>query len=280
MFSPYYARARRRAPGGQANPLDHCAVNVALYRLQGGTPCPSRWAMTERGRGHLARSADALHIGPSSMQRDGDALVVHIDETTAPWPSRLQGSVRVTPASVAGLGFALDARGLHRWCPLAPVAHVEVRMAHPGLSWRGTGYMDSNEGDAPLEDHFTHWQWSRAALPGRRCAVHYDVQRRDGTSATLALHFDARGDCSAMALPPQVPLAPAGWGIERAARCDPASRPTVARTLEDGPFYARSLVRTHLQGMPVTALHESLSLQRFGQRWVQWLLPFRMPRRA
>jgi carotenoid 1,2-hydratase len=29
----------------------------------------------------------------------------------------------------------------------------------------------------------------------------------------------------------------------------------------------------------VTAMHESLSLRRFGARWVQALLPWRMPRR-
>jgi carotenoid 1,2-hydratase len=29
----------------------------------------------------------------------------------------------------------------------------------------------------------------------------------------------------------------------------------------------------------VTAVHESLSLDRFRSRWVQYLLPYRMPRR-
>ena len=54
----------------------------------------------------------------------------------------------------------------------------------------------------------------------------------------------------------------------------------VQRTLEDTPFYARSLLATTLLGERVTAVHESLSMLRFRQRWVQVLLPFRMPRRA
>jgi len=33
-----------------------------------------------------------------------------------------------------------------------------------------------------------------------------------------------------------------------------------------------------LLGESVTAMHESLSLDRFRARWVQMLLPFRMPR--
>jgi carotenoid 1,2-hydratase len=44
--------------------------------------------------------------------------------------------------------------------------------------------------------------------------------------------------------------------------------------------YARALVLTQLLGVPVTAVHESLDLNRFASRWVQTLLPFRMPRRG
>ena len=53
-----------------------------------------------------------------------------------------------------------------------------------------------------------------------------------------------------------------------------------ARTLEDTPFYARSLLDTCLLGEPVHGVHESLDLERFRSGWVQMLLPFRMPRRS
>jgi carotenoid 1,2-hydratase len=50
------------------------------------------------------------------------------------------------------------------------------------------------------------------------------------------------------------------------------------RTVEDTPFYARSMV---MGGGPESeqVVHESLSLDRFASRWVQTLLPFRMWRR-
>jgi carotenoid 1,2-hydratase len=48
VFSPYYARARRRGVG---DPLNHCAVNAVLYG-----PRAKRWAMTERDRSALWRS--------------------------------------------------------------------------------------------------------------------------------------------------------------------------------------------------------------------------------
>ncbi|MDC6169194.1 hypothetical protein PO768_17395, partial [Paucibacter sp. XJ19-41] len=57
-----------------------------------------------------------------------------------------------------------------------------------------------------------------------------------------------------------------------------AQAPELLATLESGPFYSRSLLRDPLDGG--LAVHESLSLQRFRQPWVQALLPFRMPRRA
>ena len=53
----------------------------------------------------------------------------------------------------------------------------------------------------------------------------------------------------------------------------------VTRTLEDAPFYARSLVASQVLGKPAIAVHESLSLTRFRAAWVRMLLPFRMPRR-
>ena len=45
-------------------------------------------------------------------------------------------------------------------------------------------------------------------------------------------------------------------------------------TLEDTPFYARSVL---VNGSDLT-MHESLSLDRFRSPWVQVMLPFRMPR--
>jgi carotenoid 1,2-hydratase len=63
-------------------------------------------------------------------------------------------------------------------------------------------------------------------------------------------------------------------------RADQGVQPDVIRTLEDGPFYARSQVRTKLYGEAADAFHESLDLDRFRSPLVRAMLPFRMPRRA
>lgn len=270
MFSPYYAAARRRTAA--ADPLHHCAVNVSLYG-----PGGKRWAMTERGRAGLTRDATTLQIGPSALRWDGAALTIDIDEWTVPWPSRLRGRVRVHPRSLPAGDHALDAAGRHRWQPIAPSARVEVDMQAPALRWAGPGYLDSNRGDAPLEADFVRWDWSRMALPHDGAAVLYDVDGRDGRATSLALRFDAQGGVQEVEAPRCVTLPPSAWRVPRGTRSEGTAR--VLRTLEDAPFYARSLVETRWLGAAVTAMHESLALDRFSQRWVQALLPFRMPRR-
>lgn len=275
VFSPYYAAARRRAPGA-ADPLDHCAINVALYGEHG-----HRWAMTERGRTAVQRDAARLAIGPSALAWDGAVLTVRIDEVTVPWPSRLRGSVRLYPSAFTGCSFALDAEGQHHWQPIAPSARVEVDLERPGLRWQGAGYLDSNHGAVPLEQGFRGWQWSRADLGAQRSLVLYDTEPCSGPATSLALQFEPNGTvrgCPVAQVAPVAPLRGTGWRMTRSTRSDAGTTARVLQTLEDAPFYARSLVESTWCGQPVKAVHESLSLQRFSHRVVQCMLPFRMPR--
>jgi carotenoid 1,2-hydratase len=278
VFSPYYAWARRRAAGGAADPLAHCAINVALYRRS--ARIGRRWCMTERGRGTVVRSSDGLQIGPSLIERQGETLTFCLDEVSAPWPSRLHGMVRLHAGAWADHGVALDTAGRHRWSVLAPCARVEVDLSAPALRWSGPGYLDSNQGQAPLEADFIGWNWSRARLDDAQTAVVYDVLRRDGTPLSIAQAFDAGGASQAFTAPAEAALPTSAWRLARSCRSDIGTTARVAQSLEDGPFYNRSVVEATWAQRPVHAIHESLSLDRFDARWVQALLPFRMPRRA
>jgi len=269
VFSPYYAAARRR---GAPHPLDHCAINVALYGRG-----RSRWAMTERRRSAVRRTSDTLQIGPSTLSWDGRALSLAISETTVPLPGRLCGRIEVLPTALADRSFALDPSSHHVWQPIAPRARIEAVFDSPSMRWSGTGYVDCNYGDRPLERDFASWTWSRAET-GEGSAVLYDLLRRDAGAATLALQFDRNAEALAFAPPPRSPLPTTPWRVARIVRSDEGSSPGVIRTLEDSPFYARSTISARWCDMPVVAMHESLSLDRFDSRWVQLLLPFRMPR--
>lgn len=151
-------------------------------------------------------------------------------------------------------------------------------MEVPRLTWSGTGYLDMNAGAEPLELGFHSWDWSRANQEGDSLIL-YDTRGHDGSARSLALRIDDRGGVEDFAAPPRSRLPKTAiWRIPRATRSAQGSGAQIAQTLEDTPFYARSLVRLELQGHSLTAMHESLSLGRFASPWVQMLLPFRMPR--
>jgi carotenoid 1,2-hydratase len=256
-------------------------MNVALYN-----PRASRWAMTERGAAQLARTEDLLTIGRSRMAWDRGELVVHVNERAMPHATPVRGTVRLVPNALTHHMEVLDAKGRHRWRPIAPIARVEVDFDRPGLKWAGHGYFDSNAGDEPLEAGFSRWHWSRAPFQGG-AALLYDAKRRDGTDLSVALHVGQDGKVEPLNAPKPrafsgeiLPLGKGFWRVERATRADPGSSPRVIRRLEDAPFYTRSLIETSLCQERVTAVHESLDLDRFDTPVVRMMLPFRMPRIA
>jgi carotenoid 1,2-hydratase len=265
VFSPYYAWANAKAP---ADPENFCAMNVVLYEKRGG-----HWAMTERKRHRLSRSLTHLQIGPSGLHWDKGVLTAEIDEITVPIPRRLRGRLTLTPNRIHATQFTLDASGRHRWQPIAPIGRIEVAFDKPEISWSGRAYFDSNDGDAPLADDFSTWNWSRS----EDGEIFYDVQRRDGTMLNLALGVGDDGVRHVDA-PPAQRLPKTGWRVDRQVRTDAAAKPVILKTLEDAPFYARSLIEADIAGKQTKIMHESLDLNRFASPWVKYLLPFRMPR--
>jgi carotenoid 1,2-hydratase len=271
VFSPYYARARRR---GTADPLDHCAFNLALYGSGG-----RRWTLTERGRCAVERSADRLAIGPSRLEWRAPLLMAELHERSAPWLQRVHGGFQLQTAGLRHTSYPLDAAGHHCWTPYATRARIAVEFDRPRLRWQGTAYFDGNRGDRALERDFSGWTWSRCSS-AQRTLVDYHVTSRDRSTRTLALDFDAQGNAAPRSPSLRASLPRTGWGIARETSTWDREPPRLLRTLEDGPFYARSLLTVGAGYAAEVAVHESLSLERFDRRWVQWLLPFRMPRRS
>ena len=268
VFSPYYAWS------GWADPFNHCAVNLALYRLDGGA---GRWAMTERTERTLTRDSSHISIGPSNLSWEDGVLTARIDEIATPFPERLRGTIRLRPEALTGRAFALDAAQEHVWQPLAPRARVEVSFDTPGISWSGDGYLDTNHGSEPLEARFRRWDWSRAHT-AEDVLLFYDVDRLDGARHELALRVNRSGEIERIMAPPTQALPRTAWGVPRRARGDAGGLLKVTRTLEDTPFYSRSALAGNVLGRPAAIWHESLMLDRFSNPAVRCLLPFRMPR--
>jgi carotenoid 1,2-hydratase len=274
VFSPYYAAARRRGP---ADPQNFCAVNVALYNPDG-----KRWALTERGARNLQRTREWMQIGPSGIRWEGNTVEVSINELTVPLPGRLRGRVRLELPMQSTQDYRIDRHSHHRWWPISPNCRAEVHMQRPDLHWQGHGYFDSNRGSEPLETAFTDWDWSRSSLADGGSLVQYHTRARDTQpepAQALALRFSAEGGVTELEPLPQMKLPSTTiWRIRRSTQADAGTRPEVKRTFEDTPFYARSWLLNDVLGERADTVHESLCLNRFSQRWVQTLLPFRMPR--
>ncbi len=269
VFSPYYRWARRR--GGVAAADNHCAINVALYGRH------HHWAMTERGARHCHRDSSSLVVGPSRLDWDGQSLHIRLREVTVPWGQKISGHIRLWPKTLVPYSVPLDAAGRHRWGPLAPVGRIEVDLAEPGLKWAGQAYLDSNEGDEPIEDGFKLWDWSRTHLPDGSTEVTYDMHGGANPERLLRLRFAADGRVEDLPTVPVQTLPRTGWRIARRARAQ--DRPQVQQQLEDTPFYQRCLLARPELGPEVHTFHETLSVPRFVSPLVQGILPWRMPRR-
>ena len=264
VFSPYYAWS------GRGRPENHCALNVGLY---GGGK--TRWVMTERKEDAIDRGNDHFTFGPSSVRFEGDRLVFDIREHAAPIPFPVRGQITVRPEVQQEQQFTLDPNGRHAWRPVWPKARVSAKFDQPGLDWSGDGYVDMNAGLEPLEAGFKSWSWARTAMPDG-AAILYDCQPAGGGEHGLALRIHPDGSTTHFQAPPKIDLPPVMWGVARPSRSDGEGR--VVKTLEDTPFYTRSMIETELLGERRISMHESLDLKRFSSTWVKCLLPFRMPR--
>ena len=236
--------------------------------------------MTERGRSSVRRSAASFALGPSALHWNGQSLVIEIDEVNVPLPSRVRGRVTVTPQGLCHFVTELDAQGKHRWGPIGPCSRITVAMDQPRAHWTGHAYLDSNEGDEPVDRGFNTWDWSRAMMGNGDTSVVYDVRPRYGDHRVIAQRFSSSGGSTPFDAPPRQPVPSSRWRIARTMRSDIGIAPSVEKTLEDTPFYVRSVLRSGLQSELVTSVHETLDAQRVASWPVRLMLPWRMPRVA
>ncbi|BDA85238.1 carotenoid 1,2-hydratase [Aureimonas sp. SA4125] len=194
-----------------------------------------------------------------------------------PIPRRLRGRITVEPGPIFSESFGLDEARRHLWRPIAPCGRAEVAFDRPALGWQGSAYIDMNAGAEPLEAGFHRWGWAREDGAGTT-RIRYDVVARSGERRRLALEYGADGSARPIEPAPLHRLPSTGWRVGREAGAEGGTPPRVLRTLEDTPFYSRSMLGCAGDGGERRAIHETVDLDRFATRWVQTLLPFRMPR--
>ena len=110
--------------------------------------------MTERGLKHSFRDAEIFQIGPSDIRWMNDSLEININERSIPFGQKVIGKVKVYPEQLFNYSVPLDSKAHHRWGPIAPTSKISVELEAPNIKWNGHAYLDSNEGDEPINRPF------------------------------------------------------------------------------------------------------------------------------
>jgi carotenoid 1,2-hydratase len=263
LFSPRYSA---RAAGG-ALPLEHCAVNFALYHR--GTR--RRWVLSEYPRARVQRRGRALRIGGSLLEYTPDGTVrMEVDERCAPFGGVLRARLELEPRVQAADEVRLVPGLPHFWRALAPRAKARLEVSSEGVVGEGLGYHDSNHGEELLGARLPGWHWVRVHGP-EETVVDYHLP---GGVAPLRVTAGATGTKSERGpvLAEARPTNLTGWGLRVPARLySDGAEVGAPRLLESSPFYAR--VEARSEGLDV--MGEVADFRRFHSPFIRWMAHFR-----
>ena len=254
VFSPRYAAA-----GTKGRPLEHCAVNFALYRSG------VRQAWVFSGYRTATLHGPRLQIGQSSLAYGPDGSVqIQIADRTAPWGRPLAATLNLWPACPTAEAVALVPGHSHQWQALAARCRSALTVSD-GEPKLGSGYHDTNWGSGPLGTDLPGWSWTRVHRAGAT-EVRY---RPCGSGDELRLSaYSDRVEIERSAPDPS-DSARTWWGL-RVPR-DLGASGESPKLLESSPFYAR----LESQSGSAHALAEVADFARFARPSVRWMAHFR-----
>lgn len=258
VFSPRYAARAARG----ALPLQHCAVNFALY--QHGLR--RQWVLSEYARAEA--SGRELRIGDSWLRyREDGTVELFVRARTAPFGAVTKASLSFRPEG-PGLPPLPLVEGLsHTWEPRALRARATLRLPMLDETLEGLGYHDSNAGTSPLGGDLPGWSWARVHGPEathvQYCLPSGQQLRVAATADTVTLERHVGGPS---------PWARTGWGLKVPTVLEAGPVHLASpRLLESSPFYARLEAR----GPSVHGLGEVAHFGRFRSPLIRWMAHFR-----
>lgn len=261
LGSPFSARYAARALRG-ARPLQHSAVNFALYR--GGVR--RQWVLSEYR--HAEADATELRIGESRLRYAADGtLEFTVCARTAPFGGLTKASLSLRPESPGLPAIPLVPGLSHTWAPVHLRAYATLRLPLLGEVLEGVGYHDTNAGASPLGTDLARWTWARTHGPeGTRVQFWLPNGEQlvvEGTAASATL---VRQSAAAVA------STRTGWGlcVPRALEVGTA-RLGAPRLLESSPFYAR----LEAKAPGAHTLAEVADFRRFRSPLIRWMAHFR-----
>ncbi|HYO58149.1 carotenoid 1,2-hydratase [Archangium sp.] len=263
LFSPRYSAGARHG----ALPLEHCAVNFALYHR--GTR--RRWVLSEYPRTSVRRQGRVLRIGRSLLEYGLDGTVrMEVDERCAPFGGAVRARLVLEPQVSAAEEVRLVPGLPHFWRALAPRAKAWLGVFSEGVELEGIGYHDSNHGAELLGARLPGWHWARVHGPEETVVDYHPscgVAPLRVTAGVLGTKSERR---TLLAEARDTSLT--GWGLRIPARLY-AGNTVVGepRLLESSPFYAR--VEARRGGLDV--MGEVADFRRFHSPFIRWMAHFR-----
>lgn len=249
-FLPGYAAAARAGAG--ESPRNRPSLNVSVYE-RGKL---AFYLLQELDPDHATWTPEGWNFGDSSItsqQRDGlRTLHAQLDCPIPASNERLRGTFSLR-------GVARQPRpddrvgGVHDWAPLVAHAHgsANLRAGNHAYRMSGRAYHDCNAGSQPLHDAGIHaWSWGRVAHPAQE-RIYYVLWRERGAPEAHGITIHADGSLRVSPLEARVTQHRLGIAALRHPRRielrtpggDPWITATATSILDDGPFYARHLLR-------------------------------------
>ncbi len=264
--SLFSARYSAGAPRG-ARPLEHCAVNFALYH-QG---VRQRWVLSEYPAASVQRRGRALRIGRSLFEYALDGTVrLEVDERCAPFGGTVRARLVLEPQVPAAEEVQLVPGLPHYWQALAPRAKARLEVGSEGVTAEGLGYHDSNHGAELLGARLPGWHWARVHGP-EETVVDYHLPEGVAPLRVTASAVGTKSERRPL-LAEARPTSLTGWGLRVPAHLY-AGNTVVGepRLLESSPFYAR--VEARRAGVDV--MGEVADFRRFHSPLIRWMAHFR-----
>lgn len=266
-------------------PISRPAVSVAhyvdgkphLYLLQDYRSGDAELDL-KTGSGTIGRSSYAITSRGSEVR-----LFITLNEPIPSSNDRLQGTVLVN-GPTTGLGSSQYASSRHIWAPKTVHAEGYASLSYGGQAHelRGSAYFDSNVSNTPLHSQgILSWNWGRITFPDYTL-VYYEVEDTEGTRLR---HLYRQGAHSELV---RLRGRLAFGRIERGFYGLKAPREVVIGAqdvsiwaeaialVEDGPFYARGLLRAHdHNGKKGCGFCETVVPSKIDQPWQRPLVRMR-----
>lgn len=254
-FLPGYGAAARR--GQPQLPGSRPSLNVAVYERG----APASYLLQELSAADVEWTDDrSWRFGESHFRREGDTLSIAL-RARLPGGGRLEGDVRVqgsTCRPCPEVTHSAEEGSEHGWTPLLVPAFGEADLDIGDgrrLRFSGRAYHDRNHSTVPLGAlGIEEWFWGRAHHGDEERVIYW--LKGPGGEKTLALRLGPGGGVELLrdATLTLEPDGRARYGMPRyrgftaKVAGEPFMDLGVARPLDDGPFYLRSLLEERATG--------------------------------